>query len=168
MPDESQSKDLGALPLRHRRALSWFAVHSGATIPWPEVLDDGTYLVTQAKGIYKPEWSQYALSVRETLISTYADRAPIHRRDGSWVYVYHQEGDPNESESRFTNRGLEACIRDEVPVGVLRQVSGKPDTQYTVLGLARVTGSGGGYFVLEGFSRNAYGLAQILSGSVPS
>jgi putative restriction endonuclease len=152
------------LPARHRNALSWYAVNHRRTIGWPSALPDGTHLVTKAKGIYKPKWSKYALSVRETLTGRYSDRQPIFRRDGSWVYVYHQEGDPDLNNNRFTNNGLHACIIDDIPVGVLRQVNGKPQVRYEVLGLAMVTGSGEGYFLLEGFSQGSYTFASILSG----
>ncbi len=34
-----------------------------------------------------------ALSVRQTLESSYGDHDPVYRDDGSWTYLYHQEGD---------------------------------------------------------------------------
>lgn len=53
------------LPEQHRSALQWFERHKGTVQPWPDKLADGTLLATKAKGIYKPNWSEYALSVRQ-------------------------------------------------------------------------------------------------------
>ena len=58
---------LSRLPERHQAALRWFAEHAGQELPWPTSLTDGTLLASKAKGIYKPSWTRYALSVRESL-----------------------------------------------------------------------------------------------------
>ena len=144
---------LSRLPEQHRAALYWFEWHRGTVQPWPDKLADGTLLATKAKGIYKPAWSEYALSVRQTLGSHYPDKEPVRRADGTWRYMYFQEGsDPTARDAEFTNKGLMACRRDGVPVGVMRQVSGKPNVRYDILGLALVVSWERGYFHLEGFS----------------
>ena len=95
----------------------------GRSIPGPspiEAAGERTLLATQAKGIYKPGWSDYALSVRQTLGSPYPDRDPEIRTDGTWSYAYFQENpNPAERDREFTNRGLVACLRDGVPVGAM-------------------------------------------------
>jgi hypothetical protein len=143
---------LAALPERHQSALQWFVDRVGTEQNWPNPLPDGTILATRAKGIYKPGWTQYALTIRQTLSSSYPDREPVLRPDGSWSYFYFQENPDAESrDAEFTNRGLIECWRDKVPVAVMRQVSERPKSTYRILGLALVAGWGGGYFVLEGF-----------------
>jgi hypothetical protein len=138
---------------QHRRALRWFIEHEGTEQPWTPSIDD-ILQVTKAKGIYKPNWMEYALSVRQVLRGPYPDHDPIYRSDGTWLYRYFQEGDdPADKDKYYTNRALMACIRDRVPVGVLRQVSGKPAVRYHVLGIARVTDWRDGYFLLEGHKR---------------
>lgn len=132
--------------------------------PWPQPLADGTLLATRAKGIYKPAQSEYALSVRQSLTSTYGDRDPVLHDDGSWTYLYHCEGRKGAPlEDDYTNRGLLAAMRDSVPVGVLRQERGKPDSQYRVLGLAVVLGTEGEWFILRGF--DSAGLAPAPTAS---
>lgn len=144
---------IAALPETHRRALQWFAAHANTEQPWTSSLDDELFLVTKAKGIYKPAWSEYALSVRQVLNGPYPDQDPIVRADGTWVYQYYQEGNnPDEQDKYYTNRALMACWRDSVPVGVLRQTKGKPKVRYFVLGLALVAGWDNGYFFFEGFA----------------
>jgi putative restriction endonuclease len=126
---------------------------AGTERAWPEPLEDGTLLASKAKGIYKPGWTRYALSVRQSIGSPYLDREPVTRPDGTWSYLYFQEGeDPTTRDSQYTNRGLVECMKDRVPVGVMRQVSAAPRPSYLVLGLALVSGWEEGYFLLEGFA----------------
>lgn len=153
---EHLSEVLGHLPAIHQQAIRWFAERAGEYHPWPQPLelDSGPVLLaSKAKGIYKPKWSQYALSVRQAIKGQYPDRDPVVRDDGTWSYAYFQENEnPEARDKEYTNRGLIACLRDRVPVGVVRQVPGRRRTQYHVLGIALVAGWDAGYFFLEGFS----------------
>jgi putative restriction endonuclease len=142
---------------RHRSALRWFIERAGTNQHWPKPLSDGTLLVMKPKGIYKPQWSEYALSVRQTLGGPYNDMSPVIRSDDTWSFSYFQENsDPADRDLAYTNRALLACWRDKVPVGVMRQVSVSPQVYYHVYGLALVANWEGGYFFLEGFSPNGY------------
>ena len=149
---------LARLPARHRQALEWYRVHAGTEQPWPSGISDADgpiLLATRAKGIYKPKWSEYALSARQVLKSRYPEKGPYFREDGTWIYGYFQENDePDERDLEFTNRALMRCWRNSVPVGVLRQTRGKPAVRYQVLGLALVAGWDAGYFFFEGFGLN--------------
>lgn len=145
---------LSTLPARHRLALEWFAQHTGQEKGWPEPLPDGTLLVSKAKGIYKPSWTRYALSVRQSLGGPYPHREPAMQDDGTWFYLYFQENpEPDARDSQYTNRALMDCLRDGIPVGVIRQTRRSPQPTYQVLGLALVAGWEAGYFVLGGFSQ---------------
>lgn len=139
--------------------LEWFQHHAGTEQPWPESLatpDGPTFLATRAKGIYKPSWSDYALSARQVLNSRYDEMGPYPREDGTWSYGYFQENDdPEARDSEFTNRGLMRCWRDAIPVGVMRQTRPRPAVRYQILGLALVAGWDGGYFFFEGFGPKA-------------
>ena len=97
---------------------------------------------------------EYALSVRQTLDSPYADKEVQRRPDGSWVYPYFQENrDPLQRDREATNRGLVKCMNDGIPIGVLIQTRPKPGVEYEVLGLGKVLEWKDGYFILEGFSQ---------------
>ena len=138
------------LSARHIEALHWFDENVGAEIGWPAPLADGTLLATKAKGIYKPRWTQYALSVRHSIRGPYPDRDLVVE-GGSWTYKYFQENlDIRSLRDEYTNRGLLACIEDGVPVGVLVQTSARPETRYQVMGLADVVRWEDGYFLLRG------------------
>jgi putative restriction endonuclease len=159
---------LARLPARHRACLDWFRERTGQEIPWPEPLvhaEGKTFLATQAKGIYKPEWSTFALSVRQTLEGPYADREPVHRDDGTWVYEYFQENvNPAARDEEFTNVALMECLRERVPVAVMRQTKPKPGVRYKVYGLALVSAWDAGYFFLEGFSEGGRAHTRALPG----
>jgi len=115
--------------------------------------EKGARLVNQAKGIYKPHYTDFALSVRQTLNSPYADKEVIRRTDGSWVYPYFQENSNlSDRDKEATNRGLLKCLAEKMPVGALLQVKPKPGVDYVVLGLASVTEWKDGYFILEGYA----------------
>jgi hypothetical protein len=142
---------VSGLPEQHRTALRWIYAHASQTMSWPKPLEDGTLLFIRPKGIYKPKWSDYALSVRESLRGDYPDREPEQLKGGGWRYEYYQEShDPKRLQREFTNRGLLACQKDRVPVGVMRQVKLRPDPRYEILGVALVTNWHDGYFVLQG------------------
>jgi hypothetical protein len=150
---ESFDELIAWLPKSHQDALKWFRDHAGSEQPWPEPLVDGTLLVIKPKGIYKPKDWDYALSVREALNGPYADQKPEQHPDGRWTYRYFQENlDPAALEREYTNRAMLACIRDRVPVGVMRQISTAPKIRYKVLGIALVASWQDGYFQLEGFA----------------
>ena len=146
---EHLGKLLAQLQFSHRVALEWFMHHSFTDQPWPKPLANGVHLAITHKGIYKPKGIEYAISVRQTLHNPYSDHDPVFRTDGTWSYFYHQETSDPEL---FTNRGLVACWRDRVPIGVMRQISAKPRVRDHVLGLVLVAGWNGGYFILECFA----------------
>lgn len=149
----------------HRKALSWFFLNSGREVRWQNKLEDGTFLFTTAKGIYKPAGTEYALSVRQTIEGVYPDHEPIHRPDGTWTYLYHQEEQEDKDPKLiFTNFGLLACMRDNVPIGVARQTKAKPDTSYQILGIAKVADYKNGFFQLDGYSPTGGLFTQPIDG----
>ena len=131
---------------QHRIALSWFASRQGDRIGWPDKLSSGLFLANKAKGIHKPKDWDYALSIRVMLSSNYEDGNAEFGTGGRWHFRYHQEGDASDGPTgEFTNRALLRNRDDGVPIGVMRQVSGKPNVQYEVLGLGRVIGYADGF-----------------------
>lgn len=154
MDDRGKTNDASAE--LHRQALTWFHANAGAVVPFADLVSandsPGTQMATKAKGIYKPTGSKYALSIRQTLNSPYADSPPPDNLEGTWKYSYHQEEPKNIADpaSYWTNQSLAHNMHDSVPVGVLIQLSPKPNTQYRVLGLAYVTAWIDGVFRLEG------------------
>ncbi len=103
------------------------------------------------KGIYKPAGSTYALWVRQTLRRAYPDKELVVNPDGSWVYDYSPEGRAGTPDMNLdTNRALLRCMKDGVPVGVIRQVPSAKSRLYEVRGLGYVTGFDGRHFRLQG------------------
>ena len=127
----------------HRFALEWFNTKRGQRVTWNEIkahTEVGARLVAQAKGIYKPQHTDYALSVRTLQEGPYPDKEVEFRPDGSWVVEYFQEDpNPKNRDRMFTNRGLIKCMEDQIPEGFLVKRKPKPGVQYDVLGLGLVT-----------------------------
>ncbi len=148
---------------QHLRALEWFHDHTRQEVPWPEPLG-GLFLANKAKGIHKPAGLSYALSVRQSLSGHYEDA--IHFDDeGRWVMTYAQEG---TDADLFTNKAMNACRIDAVPVGVLIQVKPKPDPLYEILGLGLVTEFDGKQFTICQLGGIAPLAGSALDLSVPS
>lgn len=136
----------------HRRRLEWFEEHKGEILPLAEMSVDDMQVAIKPKGIYKPADLDYALSIRMRLRSEYDDGGVVPSPVG-WTLRYFQEGhEPAERDRLTGNRGLMRCIRDRVPVGVVREANtAGRQTKYEVLGLATVDGWADGYFELASF-----------------
>jgi putative restriction endonuclease len=131
----------------HLERLAWFDKYAGQVVPWPEPLPGKRHLATRAKGIYKPDDWDYALSIKILPDSPYVDGPPVPTPGGGWLLSYHQEG---SNPDFYTNAALKQCIQDRIPVGVIRKVDDRRrEVQYEVLGLARPVRWYGGYFILE-------------------
>lgn len=147
------SVELEKLSESHATRLEWFRRRAASTTGYPAPLEDGSFLVSRPKGIFKPRDLEYALSIRINLDSPYTDGKVYPREDGTWCFSYHQENpDPDQRDRLYTNRGLMRCIEDRVPVGVLQERVPDLDNRdtYDVLGIAIPTGWDGGYFLFEG------------------
>lgn len=156
---------IASLPSNMQSGLRWFSANAGKIVPWTTLLEDGTRLFSTPKGIYKPKSSEYALSIRQTLKNPYPDRELIRRPDGSWTYMYFQEGESPSGDNLFTNRALKRCMDDGVPVGVARQKTAKPDpTTYEILGIAKVSNWKDGFFQLDGYSQDGAIVSQPIEG----
>lgn len=147
---------IGEISHEHRQALHWFGDMAGQQRAWREIQlysESETRLVNQAKGIYKPKYTDYALSIRTIQDGPYPDKEVEFRHDGTWVLAYCQENpDPAQRDREATNRGLMKCMADMIPVGVLIKRKPKPGVAYEVLGLGYVVAWESGYFVIEGIS----------------
>lgn len=138
-----------SLAPEHREALSWFWNHAGQVVPWADLNRPAQRLAIIPKGIYRPRGWRHSLSIKIIPGGSYPDEEP-KLRSGSVRFRYHQETPEGvDPGSYFTNRGLGACMADNVPIGVIRRVSPKPNPRYEVLGLGRVVSWRDGYFTIE-------------------
>lgn len=110
-------------------------------------------------GIFKPAWSDYALSIVIKMSSPYDHKDEvIFLEDGRWLMTYSpRSGGLNISD----NRALKKCMDERVPVAVFKQMTEKWDRQhgstYLVLGLGLVTNydSGQDVFIVESVDQSA-------------
>lgn len=89
------------------------------------------------EGIYKPKWSDHALSIASMKVNPYADKL-TYLPDGRWSIKYSaKKGGPNIA----VNVSLFNCLKDKEPVIVLEQLSTKTSqkgTQYRLKGLGLI------------------------------
>ena len=118
----------------HARCLQWFEDHVGQEVRFNDLATGGIKLVTQFKGIFKPQWMPYVLSIRTTEQDRYTDGRIMRQDDGSWRLSYAQEEDSRfDPRELYTNRGIEACMNDGIPIGILRKEH--REDPYEVIGL---------------------------------
>jgi hypothetical protein len=138
----------------HIKCLQWFEDHAGEEARFNDLIADGVKLVTQFKGIFKPRWMPYALSIRTTEQDRYTDGQIIRQDDGSWRISYAQEEDDRfDPRELFTNRGIEACMNDRIPLGILRKEH-KGDA-YEVVGLGLPIEWTEGFFTFVSYKPDA-------------
>ena len=154
LDNDSFVKDMASLTPSHKLGLQWFIDNQGSTKTFPAPLADGSLLATRGKGIYKPHYTNYALSVRIQLDSQYKDGARVAIGQNGWAFAYHEEMNRRASissaDNRYANRGLLDCLRDRVPVGIMRQIQKGDEggSLYSVVGLGNVIEKYGAYFIL--------------------
>ena len=89
------------------------------------------------EGIYKPKWSDYALSIASMKVNPYADKL-TYLDDGRWTIKYSAKAGGPEVAS---NKGLFNCMMNKEPVIVLEQISNKTSrqgTRYRLMGLGLI------------------------------
>jgi len=90
------------------------------------------------EGIYKPKWSDHALSIASMKVSPYADKL-TYLPDGRWTIKYSaKKGGPDIA----VNQSLFNCMRNKEPVIVLDQLSrktSKQGTRYRLMGLGLIS-----------------------------
>jgi putative restriction endonuclease len=135
---------------KHTKRLQWIINNTGKVVPWSDLNNKNFLISSTAKGIYKPAWTDYAISVKEIIDSPYPAKT-IKHDDGSWSYYYYQEGlDPKERDKQSTNRGLMKAWKDKVPVAVLVQETKKPKmVTYSIKGIGLVTDWKDGFFRID-------------------
>lgn len=123
------------------------AKHTGKRVPWQFIKQTSQYIPhidrfhNLITGIFKPAWSDYALSIVIRTTSPYEDKDEVvFLEDGRWLMTY----SPRAGGLQITdNRALLKCMNEHVPIGVFRQVTDKTNRKhgstYRVLGLGLVT-----------------------------
>lgn len=145
---------------RHTEGLLWFLENAGKSLQlsWPVQSKSGVFLGTRASGIHKPDFLDYAISIRSSsgqgASELYSDKQPVQEQDGSWTFLYrHEIQDGVLPTKLWRNRALLKNKADAVPVGVMIQ---NTDGLYEILGLALITdyNERTGYFFLQGSKLN--------------
>jgi putative restriction endonuclease len=137
MSEEKRSAILIELAKHTGKRVNWrFIKKTSQVIPQ---IDRFHNLIT---GIYKPAWSEYALSIVIRIESPYDHKDEVlFLEDGRWLMTY----SPRAGGLHIAdNRALVKCMDERIPLAVFRQLTDKTDRKrgstYRVLGLGLVTG----------------------------
>lgn len=138
MPNEQRAKALTKLVKYTGRSLPCTFIEN-ISLYVPEL----KYLVTRARGVYKPKGSEYALSVKIIADSQYGDKDSIsYLQDGRWSITYSPPTSPNDRSAMSDKNALLRCMSDKVPLVVLERLTDKNDKlqgcTYKILGLGLI------------------------------
>src|SRR5262249_8772385 len=136
-----------------KRVQATFIKHTANFLPGIERFHN---LIT---GIYKPAWSEYALSIMMKLTSPYIHKDEvIILEDGRWLMTY----SPRAGGLVLSdNRALVKCMEAQIPLGVFKQLTNKTNryhgSTYHILGLGLITNydANADVFVIESADRSA-------------
>lgn len=151
--------------------LTELAKHTGKRVPAAFIYRTADFISNIDRfhnlitGIYKPVWSDYALSIVMKLGSPYEHKDEVvFLEDGRWLMTYSpRAGGLHLSD----NKALVKCMDERIPLGVFKQMTDKTDKQhgstYRVLGLGLITNydANADLFVIESCDRAA--LEQVTS-----
>jgi hypothetical protein len=151
--------------------LTELAKHTGKRVPAAFIYRTSDFISNISRfhnlitGIYKPAWSDYALSIVMKLSSPYEHKDEVvFLEDGRWLMTYSPRvGGLHLSD----NKALVKCMDERIPLGVFKQITDKTDRQhgstYRVLGLGLITSydASADLFVIESCDRAA--LEQVTS-----
>lgn len=163
MSEEQRSEILLELAKHTGKRVNWRFIKQTAKF-FPEI-DRFHNLIT---GIYKPAWSEYALSIVIRIDSPYEHKDEVlFLEDGRWLMTY----SPRAGGLQIAdNRALVKCMDERIPIAVFRQLTDKTDQKlgstYRILGLGLVTGynADSDVFFVESADVRA---VEKVTGSVP-
>ena len=127
--------------------LSELTKYTGKRVTWHFIKQTAQFIPTIDRfhnlitGIYKPAWSEYALSIVIGIGSPYEHKDEVlFLDDGRWLMTY----SPRAGGLQIAdNRALVKCMDERVTIGVFHQLTDRADRQhgstYRVLGLGLVT-----------------------------
>ncbi len=132
--------------IKHKKILIEIARYTGKQVSASFIKRTKSYIPridrfhTLITGIYKPSWSDYALSIITKIKSPYDNKDEvIFLEDGRWIMDYApRSGGPEHPD----NRALVKCLKDKVPLGVFKQITDKKSrsgSTYRVLGLGLIS-----------------------------
>lgn len=115
------------VPYEYKISMKFFLEHEYKGEVNHQAKYEGFPIVGAAQGICKYANSEYALSIKQTLETGYADIKPISLPNGGFLYAYHQQGDGTKDklEKLAYNRALYKNVEDQIPIGIWYQTKPK-------------------------------------------
>ena len=134
----------------HKERIEWFQNNKDKEFDgWIPNTTKNELLETKAKGIYKPKDLDYALSIRMTKDGPYEDK--IEKNKIYTIKYFQENKNIKERDIEYTNIGLKKCMKDNVPVGIIKQLEKKPNSKYQIIGAGIIKKWDDGYYHINVF-----------------
>ena len=134
----------------HKERIEWFQNNKDKEFDgWIPNAIKNELLATKAKGIYKPKDLDYALSIRMTKDGPYEDK--IEKNKIYTIKYFQENKNIKERDIEYTNIGLKKCMKDNVPVGIIKQLEKKPNSKYQIIGAGIIKKWDDGYYHINVF-----------------
>ena len=134
----------------HKERIEWFQNNKDKEFDgWIPNTTKNELLATKAKGIYKPKDLDYALSIRMTKDGPYEDK--IEKNKIHTIKYFQENKNIKERDIEYTNIGLKKCMKDNVPVGIIKQLEKKPNSKYQIIGAGIIKKWDDGYYHINVF-----------------
>jgi len=129
------------------KILSELARYTGKIVPWNFIKETSRFIPgidrfhNLITGIYKPHWSEYALSIIMRINSPYHHKDEfLFLEDGRWLMTYAPR---SGGFAVSDNKALKKCMDKQVPLGIFVQETDKRNRQvgstYRVMGLGLIS-----------------------------
>jgi len=139
---------------RHKLSLEWFQKNKNEKFKgWLPKLNEKNLLICKPKGIYKPKDIEYALSIRISKDSPYDDEISRNNYSETSLKYFQENKNIRERDTEYTNVGMQKCMKDKIPIGLVVQVNKKPDSTYKVLGTGIIDKWKEGFYHIKIFNR---------------
>ena len=97
----------------------------------------------------KPKELNYAQSIKSTKDGTKKDS--IEKKKIFTIKYFQENKNIKERDTEYTNLGLKKCMRDSVPVGIIKQLEKKPNSKYQIIGAGIIKKWDNGYYHINVF-----------------
>ena len=139
---------------KHKLLLDWFQKNKDNVFKgWLPKLDDNSLLICKPKGIYKPKDSEYALSIRISKNSPYDDEISVNEYSETNLKYFQENKNIRERDTEYTNIGMQKCMKDKIPIGLVVQLNKKPEGRYKVLGTGMIEKWKEGFYHVKIFNK---------------
>ena len=96
---------------------------------------------------------EYALSIRISKNSPYDDEISVNEYSETNLKYFQENKNIRERDTEYTNIGMQKCMKDKIPIGLVVQLNKKPEGRYKVLGTGIIEQWKEGFYHIKIFNK---------------